>query len=223
MASVKRIERKSGPRWKVIWRDKTGHQWTQTFSSEYEAKNKAITVEADKIRGKAVDKGQRKQPYGTLAKARLRARRNLTPKVRGGYRGRLDRQVLPYWGKVRIENIDADSVSRWVEECEKQGLSEWTILEAFTVMSASFSWAVSVRKLDENPLRGLRGCSRDHLVAKSALSLNERRPSDWPRRPATQCIGRWCWSWGVLAFAPGRCWPFALETFTWMTTSRTCG
>jgi integrase len=30
-------------------------------------------------------------------------------------------------------------------------------MEAFTAMSASFGWAVGVRKLDENPLRGLRG------------------------------------------------------------------
>jgi len=156
VASVKLIERKSGRGWKVIWRDKTGHQWTETFKSEAMARDKAITVEADKIRGKRVDKGEKAQPYSDLAEAWLRARRNLTQKLRGNYRNRLDHQLLPFWGTTRIENVDADSVSRWVEWCEKKGFSAWTALEAFTAMSASFGWAVSVRKLDENPLRGLR-------------------------------------------------------------------
>ena len=155
MASVKRIERKSGPRWKVIWRDKTGHQQTKTFRSEEQANRKAILVEADKIQGRGVDSGL-KRPYGVLAEEWLRARRNLTPKVRGNYRNRLDRQLLPYWSHVRIEKIDAETVSRWVEWAEKRGFSAWTMLEAFAAMSASFGWAVSVRKLDENPLRGLR-------------------------------------------------------------------
>lgn len=159
MASIQRIKRKSGLRFKVFWRDKTGHQWTETFKSEEMARHKAITVEADKIRGKRVDRGQRTQPYGHLAEDWFRGHvsTNLTEKVRGSYRNKLDRQLLPFWSHVRVGDIDADSVSRWVEWCGKKAFAEWTTLEAFTAMSASLGWAVKVRKLDENPLRGLRG------------------------------------------------------------------
>lgn len=112
-------------------------------------------VEADRIQGKGIDAGKKKT-HGELAEQWLPARRNLTVKVSGNYRQRLDKQLLPCWGHVRIEKIDVDSVSRWVDWCERERVSPWTIREAFTPMSASFGWALSVRKLDENPLRGLR-------------------------------------------------------------------
>ncbi len=153
---------KRGNRYVVVWRDRgTQHQeFFPTLALAREAKGKR-------------DGGDRKPSTGHTFEAyaldwivsyRGRTRGGLADSTRAAYRDSLERFALPFFGRVKLADVDAPMVREFVASMEASGQSAGSIRKHYA-------------PLREAPLR-LRGAARGwqvgHQDSSSAASPRPR-------------------------------------------------
>jgi integrase len=66
----------------------------------------------------------------------------LSPSTRIGYRGQLDRRILPRWQRTKVNRLQTLDLERWYAQLEREGLSANTVRNVHVVMSSMFTSAV---------------------------------------------------------------------------------
>lgn len=92
------------------------------------------------------------------------AGRRVEDSTRARDESRLNVHVIPRWELVRLDEIDRDSVQRWVRDMEAQGLAASTVRSAYHLLSASMKAAHLAGKIPGNPC--------------TSISLPGRPPAD---------------------------------------------
>lgn len=76
---------------------------------------------------------------------------NLSAKTRREYKARMEKDVIPVLGHLRLENITALHIQNLVAGMQKRGLSPRTLEYTHTILSQSFSFVVRSGLLPRNP------------------------------------------------------------------------
>ena len=90
-----------------------GRTVTRTFNRRRDADAYAITVEADRLRGLAVDPRAARVVFADYAEAWLSRRPDLAATTREDYRKLLDTHLLPAFGRTEIGAIAPSAVRAW--------------------------------------------------------------------------------------------------------------
>jgi hypothetical protein len=112
--SIRRRQRKSGPVYRVQWRDEQGHQRSKTFSKKRDAEAFEAKIKLAKRQGElaALDAGRQTLKAFTDEWWELHAEAALAPKTRELYRWLLDRHLLPPLGHVELRKLTAERIQR---------------------------------------------------------------------------------------------------------------
>ena len=136
------------------------------------ATERHAVAEYGDLRGK-VARGEQVAPanvkFGQVADQWFDSKHRLRPWTRKLYRGALDNELLPRFGHLRLGQIDAERVARFVRELEARGLSSSTISNYLLPLSGTFAFAI------RRGLAGINPCS---------LLTTDDRPARRERRKA---------------------------------------
>lgn len=75
------------------------------------------------------------------------------PKTLAGHRYTCERYIIPHLGRVRLEQLNAMHIQRWLNALRGAGLAEGTIRNAWARLRAALNVAVAMRLIDENVLQ----------------------------------------------------------------------
>ncbi len=67
---------------------------------------------------------------------------HLSPSTRIGYRGQLERRILPRWKKTKVARLQTLDLERWYAQLAREGLSANSVRNVHVVMSSMFTSAV---------------------------------------------------------------------------------
>ena len=84
-----------------------------TFSTKAEGTRWLATIEADLVRGDALDVTAAGEAFGPYAEAWLASKKNLRPKTQELYEYLLRGHILPTFGGVAISQISTARVRAW--------------------------------------------------------------------------------------------------------------
>jgi integrase len=134
----------------------------------------AIARQAE-LRGK-VARGERIAPanvrFREVAEQWFESKRKLRPWTRKLYRAALDNELLPTFGHLKLGQIDAESVSRFIRKLEARGLSSSTIANYLLPLSGTFAFAIRRSLASVNPCALL---TKDDRPAKA----EPRKVHEW--------------------------------------------
>lgn len=80
---------------------------------------------------------------------------NISPTTRSGYEEKLRNYVIPAFGHVPINNLQATAIQAWINSMDIQGLAPRTIKNAYQCLYSSMKKAVQLRMLPYNPCEGV--------------------------------------------------------------------
>src|SRR6516162_7609362 len=86
---------------------------TRTFVRKRDATAYASTIEADKLRGVAVDPRRARITLGEYGWRWPRMRTDLRPTTRANYENLLRRHILPALGDIELGDLDTSTVRAW--------------------------------------------------------------------------------------------------------------
>lgn len=96
----------------------------------------------------------------------------LKPRTLAGYRGYIDRYVIPTIGRIRLEKLTAAHVRRMHDHILEQGLSSTTALQAHRILAKALTDAVREGKVSRNVTTLLDAPRRD-VAVRDALSAED--------------------------------------------------
>ncbi|PXW26996.1 UNVERIFIED_CONTAM: site-specific recombinase XerD [Williamsia faeni] len=149
-----------GMRWRAVYVDTTGTQHTRAFRTKADAQGWLDTITAAVVTGTWVDPAKSTEAFGAVAQRWMASKIGLKPTSQAGYRSLLDTLVLPYWGQVRLVDIDFTGVQSWVSSLSQvgggsrfcdRGLSASRVIQAHHIVSAVLRFAVKCGLLVRNP------------------------------------------------------------------------
>jgi integrase len=149
------VRRGSGGRWRVEYRDAAGQRHGKTFDRKRDAEAWGADREAEVRRGRHVDPRQSRQPFHLLAE-RWWDGRVVEASTAANDRLRLDKHVLPEWGRWPVEAITTSAVQGWVRRLAKSDLSPWTIRACYHLLSSALDTARMDHLIPDNPCRGVQ-------------------------------------------------------------------
>jgi integrase len=157
----------------VRWWDHDGRQRGRTFRRLTDARDFAVTVEADKVRGVI-----RPDPTVTVrayAEA-WQARQVWRPTTAAQVSAQLNARILPAFGDRRLSTLRHSDVAAWVAQLSRDGLAPATVGGLLRRLRSILRSAAHDRLLDHNPAdavrppRDPRGAT-EHAVALSPAQL----------------------------------------------------
>src|SRR5579862_1678724 len=165
MASVKREETASGPRWRVRYRRPDGTETSRRFDRRHQADNFAARVEHDRRAGLYVDPAGPRTTVAEMAE-RWKASVKHSPSTAAARDSDLRNWVLPRLGRYRIGDIDELELLGFIRHIEEH-LAASTVERVWAWVTGIFAAALRVRMLAINPTLGLapRPAPRPLLVA----------------------------------------------------------
>jgi integrase-like protein len=126
-------------------------------------------VRQAELRGK-VARGEKIAPvkvrFQEVAEQWFASKRRLRPWTRKLYRAALDNELLPTFGHLKLGQIDADSVARFIRKLEARGLSSSTISNYLLPLSGTFAFAVRRGMTSVNPCALLTNDDRPPKAAR---------------------------------------------------------
>ncbi|WP_020108288.1 site-specific integrase [Nocardia sp. 348MFTsu5.1] len=140
--------------------DTVGLQHTRAFRIKAAAQGWLDSITAAVVAGTWVDRGKRTEEFGGVAQRWMLSKAGLKPTSQAGYRCLLDTLVLPFWGDVRLVDIDFAAVQTWVSSLRQvgggsrftdRGLSASRVIQAHYIVSAVLKFAVKCGLLVRNP------------------------------------------------------------------------
>lgn len=148
------IEKQKNGRYRARYRDPNGRTRSVTFDRLEDARRFLAGMGGGLVRGEFIDPAQARSSFDHWAKAWWQTTNGLRPSTRRGYRGNLDRHVLPYFGGRRVGSIDYAAVELFLADRREKGLGPKTLRECLSVLSLILKFAVKARALSENPAAG---------------------------------------------------------------------
>lgn len=142
------IEKRNG-KWMARWRDPDGRQRAKSFTTRQAAKDHLTHVESDKLRG-VYSARRGAPPLAEVADHWLDASPHLSPVTVKTYRRDLDAYILPTFGKVRADKIDARAIQRWIST-ELKRLAPITVHRHFRTLRTLLGFAQRMGYIAKNP------------------------------------------------------------------------
>ncbi|MFQ5517014.1 MAG: tyrosine-type recombinase/integrase, partial [Acidimicrobiia bacterium] len=143
-------------KWQVRYVDPTGRERSKTFKRKTDAESFLIHVEAQKQRGEWVDPDRAATRLQDWAERWLATRTHLKPKTITGYESLLRTHIVPRFGTMRLDCIEALSIEAWMADLQAAGLSSSRIRQAHQLLGALLKAAVHSRYLVRNPSEGTK-------------------------------------------------------------------
>ncbi|MGI8863803.1 MAG: tyrosine-type recombinase/integrase [Solirubrobacteraceae bacterium] len=170
--SVEKVPRAGGTVWRVRWRDAQGRARSRVVGHKSDAQ--AIDAElkrAKRLGGTAPIQNSRE----TLAEfAKLWWQRHAVPNLQRhtleSYASMLDVHIIPRLGEVRLEAITPELVSELRAEMATGGVGDPAIRKTLALLQSILERAVEWRRLESNPVRGIRKPSQRRTRVVRPLS-----------------------------------------------------
>lgn len=154
MAHIRRHRGK----WQVMWRDPVGRQRAKVFDRKSDAKQWAVAVEADKVRGTYNDPRLGQIRFSDWAGECFDSRLNIRGATRARDESLLRNHVLPAFGDTPLGRVSRADVQGWVRDLSDRGvgdrkLAPRTVRECYRVLGGIMAAAVEQRLIAERPCR----------------------------------------------------------------------
>ncbi len=162
---IRRIERKSGPRFEVFGQS----DGRKVYVGVYDSKREAEEAEEDarvtqrKIeRGELAPKVDIKRTFGAAVKVWLEVLKEKSPS-HGDYDQRVTLYLLPAFDRVPLVDIRKSDVLVWRDELS-QRVSGATVNTVMGTLSAAFTFFIGRDWLEHNPCHGVKRLKHDPRV-----------------------------------------------------------
>ena len=167
-----------GNRYVVVFRDPTGRQHKQAARTLAEARELKASLTTDVNRGE----------YRTASKATFadhwsqwidnysgRTTRGFRESTRAEYRRDLEKEALPFFGRMKLAEIEPQHVKRWLTTLADRGLSASTIRSILAPLRAMLADASEDGLIRHNPAAGVRvpSSARNAEPKMKALTMEE--------------------------------------------------
>lgn len=152
--SVERIRRKSGPAYRVRWRE-SGRNRARTFDARRDAELFEGEIRRRRQLGELANLDAGKEPlddYVTETWGRLHLI-HLAPKTRKHYAALYDLHVSPYLGQTPLREITPELVARWTAERVQSGAGRTALRHAFVLLASILEHAVTNERIFRNPAK----------------------------------------------------------------------
>jgi Phage integrase, N-terminal SAM-like domain len=152
-----------------------GRVVTETFDRRKDADAFGTTLEADKVRGRAIDPRLAKVTVAEFANQWLSERHDIAERTAELYWYHLDRYILPRFGITAIGSVTTSSVRSWHASIARQHPS--SAPKSYRLLSAIMRTAVTDRLIPESPCR---------VENASTEKVKERPTADRRRGPGAR-------------------------------------
>jgi integrase len=105
-------------------------------------------------------------------------RQEIRPRTREVYSWALERHLIPYFGRYRLDQISCDEIAAFISQKRRAGLKGWTVTSILRPLSIMLAQAARKGRIPVNPISQLERAERprhDDQRPKRILSLDEMR------------------------------------------------
>src|SRR4051812_33020062 len=164
-----------GGRYVVVFRDPGGRQRKRAAKTLAEARALQATVRADVSRGEY--RPVSRETFATYATRWIdtyagRTSRGIREATRDDYRKRLEQDAIPFFGRMRLTEIQPTDLKAFVAKMAGRGISKNTVRLGVAPVRALLATAVEEGVLRSNPAIGLR------LFVEPASPSGELQPEE---------------------------------------------
>jgi integrase len=149
---------KRGNRYVVIFRDWRGKQRKRSARTLAEARRLKASLTTDVDRGEWVDSKVTFVEYAPkwIDGYRGRTDKGIKPETLADYRKTLERDALPFFGRMRLSHIRPRDVKEYAVELESKGVSAGTVRVKLAPVKALLADALDEDLIRTNPAAGVR-------------------------------------------------------------------
>ena len=160
----------------VVFRDRSGKQHKRAARTLAEARTLKAGLTTDVARGE----------YRSVSNIRFsdywpqwidtysgRTSRGFRENTRAEYRRDLDRQAAPYFGQMRLAEIEPQHIKRWLSSLAARGLAQSTVRSTFAPVRAMLADAAEEGTIRHNPAAGVRIPSTAKAPEQKRKSLTD--------------------------------------------------
>ncbi len=167
---------KVGPPYEVRYLDSGGtYRWETIDGSLDDAQARRSELMVRRRRGERTQPA--KERFDEYARAWL-DRQEIRPRTRDVYNWALERHLIPYFGRYRLDQISCDDIAAFIAQKRRAGLKGWTVTSILRPLSIILAQAARKGRIPVNPLTQLERGERprhDDQRPKRILSLQEMR------------------------------------------------
>ncbi len=172
--------RKHRGKWQVLYRDPATKKELSAgvFTTKENATRQKTALEYSSQTGDWIDPRLQRTPYEDWVEEWMATKTHLKPKTLEGYESLLKSRILPEFGSVRLRDIRAINIEKWIAAMHNDGLSASRIRQAHSLLSSTLSAAVRSQMLRNNPAAGvsLPRAQRNEMLFLSPVEV--RRLAD---------------------------------------------
>jgi integrase len=165
---------KVGPPYEIAYLDSTGkRRWEIIHGSLEEAETRRAELRLRRRRGERIEPSR--QTFAEHATEWLE-RQTVRPRTLELYRWALNRHLIPYFGRRRLNEITPDDIAAYIAAMKRKGLKGWTITSSLRPLSIILGQAARKGRIPVNPMQQLERGERpkhDDERAKRILTLEE--------------------------------------------------
>jgi integrase len=145
------------------FRDRRGRKRWDSAETIKEAERKKVQRELEVERGD--HQGASRDRFAVYARSWIdtnqgRTARGISETTRADYRRRLEQEAIPYFGRMRLSEIEPRDVKEYARKLESEGKAPNTVRLAVAPVRALLATAVEEGVLRSNPASGLRLAQR---------------------------------------------------------------
>ena len=85
------------------------------------------------------------------------AETHVSPRTLEGYRGNLDRYIIPALGNIRLDKLTGRQIESFESDCQRKGLSAQTVLHCHRIIFQALRWGVRMGILSRNVAEAVEG------------------------------------------------------------------
>jgi integrase len=165
---------KVAPPYEIPYLDSNGRQrWLTVEGTLDDAEAKRAELQQRRRRGERIE--PTRQTFEQYAREWLE-RQEVRPRTRDVYRWALERHLLPYFGRQRLDQISCEDVAAFIAAKRRAGLKGWTITSALRPLSIILAQAARKGRIPVNPMTQLERGERprhDDERPKRILTFEE--------------------------------------------------
>ncbi|MHB8695289.1 MAG: tyrosine-type recombinase/integrase [Solirubrobacteraceae bacterium] len=171
-----RADNKVGPPYELCYLDSTGtRRWQVIHGNLDVAEARRAELRLRRRRGQRIEPSR--QTFEQYANEWLE-RQTVRPRTIEIYRWALNHHLTPFFGRRRLDQIDAEDIAAFIAHMQRKKLKGWTITSALRPLSIILAQATRKGRIPLNPFSQLERGERprhDDQRPKRILTLDEMR------------------------------------------------
>jgi integrase len=171
-----RLDGKVGPPYEIRYLDSSGkHRWEVVHGNLEAAEARRAELRLRRRRGERIEPNR--QSFEQYASEWLE-RQTLRPRTLELYRWALGKHLIPYFGRRRLDQIQAEDIAAFIVQMRGKQLKGWTITSTLRPLSIILAQAARKGRISVHPMSQLERGERprhDDQRPKRILSLEEMR------------------------------------------------